>query len=478
MKCNHCGYKLLDPQQFCPECGEQITSKEKGKKGNKLIWILSGIFGFFLLSTIAIVVLYNVGKSTYDPSKLIANFEGAIESEDLKTVASLLKSDVEEFKITAHDASSLVQFLNENPNIFNELKSKLHNQLDSIQELDTNEPKRDSLYGEIYVRKAGKKWMVFDNYELAVIPAYIDITIKNGELDIFIDDEQVTTLNEDHLTETFGPFMPGTYTVKAVFENAYVTSDEETEIEVFESGIEYIPYTFEMEIEEILLSSKFQDYDLYLNGEKTDIPVSKSNREPIGKFPTNGKIVAQVGKDFPWGNVKSKEQVIDSQYLTFEVIHPLTHEEQMDLFVKLNDIMHSFLEALNEQDPALLSDYVSENIVDTLEDLIPKVYRRNSEYNGSMRSVKYNAEKIINPYYDELLEAYAIKIEAEYMFYEPNGTIRWLDFGSDDEKKEKKYLQELTVFYNEEKEQWMLDNMKTSYAFVFDSEAEIFEFND
>lgn len=476
MKCNTCGHKLKqNGQQFCPECGSDLneksnTDKPRKKIGGKMIALLSLIA---LLIT-SIFIFYFIGKTKFTPENTVVAFEEAVKDKDHKSLRKLMTPYQDLFAIDKENTTAFIEFLHDHPEDFKQLTNQLYQHAEGIN----SNPLKEDTYGTILLSQSGKKWLLFDDYELLVVPAFIELTTKAEKLDLYINDKKVATSSDEDFKEKFGPFMIGTYEVKVVFENDYVTSEETEELKLLHSNMDTIHHTFGMTVNDVEVTSLFDDYDLYVNGEVTDIPLSNARRQPIGEFPSDGSVLLQVGKEYPWGDVISEEKEITDVHVGFDTVHPLTHEEQISLMEELNKTLEDYFSALSKNDISILDDGASENLQDQLEKQNRKTNRRNSDYTANLREIRYNIENITNPVYDEVLKAYTLTLEAHFLINEPNGHLGWVNFGKDDEKEANKYSRELTVFYDEETEKWILNSTNTGYFFVFDSEAEIFEYDE
>ena len=481
MVCDKCGHEFKDKnKRFCPECGNNLIvqsdeTKPKKRMGIKGIAILLVIF----LLIVSFIIFYFIGKAKFTPENTVKAFETAVKEQDYKGVEKLLTPSQDGFKINKENTTNFVQFLNDTPAYYDQLTDQLYEQAETISSSPdkSNTTAKQDTYGTMFLSKKGKQWVIFDDYQFVVVPLFIELSAKSEDLDLYINDEKVATSSGDQDSlEKFGPFMPGVQTVKAVFENPYVTSEEVEEIEGFDSHLEAISHTFSMKVDEIEVTSLFDNYNLYVDGEETDIPLSNARNQLIGTFPTNGSVILQVGKDYPWGHVISEEKAIDSAQIGFDTVHPLTAEAQTDLMEQLNNTMKQYFAALTKNKIDDFNEGISENLLDELEKQMEKLERKHPDYDGQLREIRYDIEATTAPVFDEVLKAYTLTLEAQYFVHEPKGSINWANIGSEEENDTNIYSREITVLYDEELEEWILDSTKVGYFIVFDSNAEVFKF--
>lgn len=115
-------------------------------------------------------------------------------------------------------------------------------------------------------------------------------------------------------------------------------------------------HSFDFPVEEITGHSDYNEYTLYVNGEKTDIEINEGE-QPIGEFPNDGIVSLSIGKDFPWGEVRSEEvKITNEDEIEFHIEHALNEKARTALMEQLNTIVANYQEALTKKDASILDE--------------------------------------------------------------------------------------------------------------------------
>src|SRR5690625_4882472 len=170
--CKHCGEEVQESAKFCNHCGKNLeddpqsvkeqttdadidknatvdqanstekeepkeesitptpekevtpTKKKKNSKGLKFGLIAGAVMFILLIGT------YFVGKSITSPSKLLKNFETAIEEKDVETLSCMLKVNHKELEVTDEFIEAFIQLYESKPSeltyLMNYLKSQVN----------------------------------------------------------------------------------------------------------------------------------------------------------------------------------------------------------------------------------------------------------------------------------------------------------------------------------------------------------------
>lgn len=480
MKCSQCGKTYENAEkQYCTACGHKLSEQNIDKSNSPKKFMnpkTLSIFGVILLIIISFSIFFIVGKTKFTPEKQVEAFQTAVKDKDYKQVEKLIQPYEKSFKINKDNTKVLVDFFADNPASLEQLVSAFNQQIEQIKNKPKNNVTTPNTYASLHLAQGGKKWLFFNDYHFEVVPSFIKLSTQSEDLQLYINDDEVATSTKDY-SDVFGPFMPGAYTLKAKFENDYVTSEEENTIELFNIGEDNMPYTFDLEVKEIRVSSLYEGYDLFVNGELTDIQLEGAQGQNIGNFPMDGSVMIQIGKEYPWKQVMSEEKIIESDDIVFQDVEPLSHEEQIELMKQMNETFKQFIAAINKSDTSLLKDGASDQLKEELEAHIEKIEEMYDNFEGTLKEISYKVDTFANPEIDEEIDAYTLTIETASLIHEADGRFRsWTNLGEDKEKDATKYSRDFNIFYDEEKEQWLLDSTKMGYYFVFDRDAEIFEF--
>lgn len=432
--------------------GQKNDTEDSLKSKKKLYSIIS----IFVALGIALAVLFFIGNNMYAPEKKLAAFEDAVTNEKVEELLELLISADDNFEITAENTAHLITYLNSNPDLLEELENKFTSQFESSQT-----EKND--YASINLVSSGKRLLFFDDYRFEITPAYIHPMSNSESVNFYINGEPAEEISE-YTDKGYGPVMPGHYQIQAEFDRSFVNLEQSAEVDVYETMVNEVIHSFDFPVDEIIAHSDYDDYVLYVNGEKTDIVIHEGEQN-IGEFPNDGSVSLFIGKDFPWGEVRSEEVVItEENEVEFVIEHALSDEAKTELMEKMNEVVATYQEALSEQDASLLDEGVTEEMKERLEEHIAEVAKENPDYEGELVRAVYHSEHFSNPEFDKELDAYKMTMRIQHVFHEPNGNLGWL--ARDPDKDEYTRSRELTVVFNEDNGEWELHQNENLYFVI------------
>lgn len=475
MKCKNCGYKTNQNKNFCPECGNPLSepTKKVGKNKTNSKKLLAIICSTIILIA-AIISFFLVGNSKFTPEKEIQAFETAVNEKDVDALKGILHPVNDSFNVTEENASQFLEYLANHPKKHETLINRLNEQVETVSSGTMAKASLNNTYATVNIVKDGKKWMFFDDYKIMVSPMHLDLYMDTEGIDLYVDDEKVGTSSGEGYHKEFGPYMPGMHKVTATFENSYISSSIDEEVELFNSNDSTLIHTLELDATEVEVSSIYDDSTLYINGEKTDITVG-SDKTSIGMFPTNESVSLYAEKEFPWGTAKSEEHYINGDYVQFDTIYPLSEQNEEALFKQLNDTLIQYRQALSKKDASLLKTGATKKLKEQLADRIKEIKAKEPKYTGELLKAVYNKKSLLHTEYDKQLNQYIFQINAVLTYHEPNGDLGWLS--RDEDKKNYTRTRKLTVIYDEKEKKWLLDKDELFYHSIMDDEAIEFQFN-
>ncbi|MUK87026.1 hypothetical protein GMD78_01240 [Ornithinibacillus sp. L9] len=465
LKCISCGHDLATDIQYCPECGNKIEKQPKRKFSKKLITLLS----LGLLLVVSFIVFYLVGNSQHNPIHKINSFEEAVLTENQEELTNLLVAYEDSFTITEDNIATLLSFFQENPDSFETIINKLKEEAESYQNGDV--PSTSETYATITLEKNGSRWLFFDDYKLVVIPAFIEVFTTDNSVELFIDEEKIDTTVEEGVHEKkYGPFMPGTHVLKALFDNSYASTEEEIEINLFNMDSNSTRQEIEVNVGNFNIVSTFEDEaTLFVNDQETDIIINKGS-QVVGPFPLSENIEIHLQKEMPWETIISQSEIIndDVQEIRISKVPTISDSEEEKIIQIINDVFLTYTEALNARDVSLLQDHITENMIQTLEEQIEYIEEEIPEYEGTLRKAQYRVDWYQDPEYDEEVEAYVFDIDVMFTYYEPNGNLGRLFKGENDHEYERGV--KVFLLYDEQEAEWKIDQFDNRHFFVFEED--------
>lgn len=490
--CKKCGHEIKENNKFCEKCGtpaevnksetqktvekpaqikEQAKPKkevdEKTKKKRKIIAIV----------VIVILALgfggYKVGESLTSPDKVVEQFIAAVSKKDTKSMIQILKSSDRRLEINEENLKPFINYIDENPSYFDKLsKSLMEQSNDKAVPVFSQDENRLNNVNMITLEKKGKKFLIYDNYEIVLQPFFLQISTNNENTKILINDKEVDrTVNGNYFKE-FGPLIPGKYTVKVQYEGEYATLEDKMDIQLvsdnYNSSNKIISCTLDIYMSYVLIDSDYYDSNVLINGEDIGLTVSEVNEMGgIGPLANNTKI--QLKREFPWGIIES-EEVEPNEWDFVEIyLNPKNEKLQEDIMKAVNTFLYDEVQALTARDPHKFTN-IGEPEHSRRFDIIDRMIYWGELYKGNLLSALYDLDSLF--VFNDYDESYRVQIncisknEVTYYYegYEPGDLV-------DDYNSRAYYL-----WYDSGDKKWIIyDSDYTS--FYGENNTRLFEFN-
>src|SRR5699024_6529491 len=147
--------------------------------------------------------------------------------------------------------------------------------------------------------------------------------------------------DSEYYETEIGPFIPGEYTIRAVYDTGFFNFDtEDTVANMNPSFAEYVNlYLDGDQVGFNLFTNRYDDLKsimLYVNGKETYGDLIKDDR--VGPVLIDGTMNAAFEAEFPWGTMKTNEIPIDNSYLEFNFgDNDELRQEIMDVIITFNE---------------------------------------------------------------------------------------------------------------------------------------------
>jgi uncharacterized membrane protein YvbJ len=373
--CTSCGQKIENNSPFCNGCGAKIDSKEStGTEKSPSMPSLSSLskktkilIGSALLVLILCVSLYKVGEAYTDKAKLMENFEEQLEKGNADELLPLLSAKEESEKITKKNVEALVGFLKDNPDTKQTLIAQLKNNAKSDDTMavtasaDTGGPQQ-----LVTLEKRGKKFLIYDNYDLVLQPFPMTIYTNYDDLKFYVDGKEVKPEAVEGDIVNLGSYIPGDYKVKAALKSDFVQLEKNVNI----NHVGPTDTDLMFDIDYVRVNTNVAGSSVFVNGKDTGLKVSKDKIVEIGPVLTDGSMTVQLKKDMPFGKIESEDAPIDNNHLTLGLTLSDKDKEKVKEGLKRHFLNLS--KALANQDSKFLkeeSNDVSEFVASSFEDM-------------------------------------------------------------------------------------------------------------
>jgi uncharacterized membrane protein YvbJ len=185
--CRNCGAKIKDHQKNCTNCGQSLEDNKQSTKSSKKTLIIIGVIVVIL---VLFFVLFKIIESTLSPTSQAKAVAQDLKKGNTNNLAKDLEFNGRNLNKT--ESKALYKYIEETDSpdrIANELESNVK----SMKENKTGMASVSANDTEIInIRKNGKKYGIFDNYDFTV-----------GKQSVKIDPDSNSTIkykynNQDH----------------------------------------------------------------------------------------------------------------------------------------------------------------------------------------------------------------------------------------------------------------------------------------
>ncbi|CDO03574.1 putative membrane protein [Oceanobacillus picturae] len=323
----------LEVEQHKDPQVDQATTGSNGNQNRKKMNKKSKII---LFSTAALIILligvYAVGNTMTSPKHVLDEFQSAIEEEDAGKLASLLTTDDDDLEITEESVKGMIALYNAKQNEFKVVLNHLEYQADG--EVD-----QFGTYA-LDFQKDGKKFLLFDDYQITVNPVYFEVATNYKDTEIIVGDEVVATADKDNAQLEIGPFLPGEHTIRAALDTGFFNLEREETTVGDPNFPAYVDLYLDGDMVTFDLGMKGYDelssIKLFVNGKDTGVDLSKQDQ--VGPLLIDGSMNVSFEAELPWGTVRTNDQPLTERYMEFNLGDSDEFKQQIqDILVTYNE---------------------------------------------------------------------------------------------------------------------------------------------
>ncbi|GMA09372.1 hypothetical protein GCM10025886_25250 [Tetragenococcus halophilus subsp. flandriensis] len=221
--CPNCGKENQTTARFCESCGTSLQTSSKAKEKKETSKLLTAYYKHkklynVLLASLAVLLiagvgLYKYGEHYYSREKQIERYQEVLAKNDPEELAETIVSSDKNFKPKANNLSTFTNYTKDNKDYSNYISENLQNINDKSQDL--------------YLKKDGKYFFLFDKYDLVLQPFYLDVNTNVEDMQLKVNDKDEGTSDSEDYTWKLGPLVPGAYRLDGSFQS----NGQEEEIE-------------------------------------------------------------------------------------------------------------------------------------------------------------------------------------------------------------------------------------------------------
>lgn len=314
--CKNCGHQLKQNQQFCPKCGNpqneleangqrsNLTVQEREPKSRVETKVFHSKKSKILIGSVVVFLLLLFGafkyiESTITPEKVAAKFANAVKHNDVKEMESILDKQSPNLSVTKDSVKGFIQYFKKHPDAFAEVVNQLKQDVNRIDE----NPDYVNEDVPVSISKAGKRWVIFNNYVISTKPFFIDVTSNQSPTEVEINGKVVGKVSD--VKKTFGPYLLSDFTIKGIYKGEYATVNTTQSLNPLDEGSQRLTADLELDGNMVSIYSNNSDAVLYVNGKSTGDKLGEI--ETFGPVPTDGSLKVQAV--FQDGNKTTKSNI-------------------------------------------------------------------------------------------------------------------------------------------------------------------------
>lgn len=490
MHCEKCGHLIKDNDKFCEKCGapspvskaeaKPSTPKlaaapkpkkevdEKTQKQRKILAIIA----------LVILVLgfgaYKVGESMTSRERIIDNFISAIAEKDPVEIAKFIKPSGPGMEVNEGTLKPLIDYMDENPSYLHKLTESIREQSENFGKSTDNDKKDRPAMSKnedsniISLKKKGKKFLLYDNYQLEIKPFFIKVSTNYKDAVIFLNGKQVDVSDSENFTKEIGPLLPGLYTLKSVYTGEYTTIESEQKVELivkkYSEDSKIVSTRLDLNAKYIYINTNNYDANVVVNGKDIGLTAQEVNENGLG--PVDDTTIIQLSKEFPWGNILTDEITAEGSSQLKITMTPINNEVKDQIMGALNKFNVDAVNA-NEQRNAELVVNATANKMDSIRNSIENLFYYEKMYKGFYQRAAFDLDSLRIYTENDIYKA-KITVSEDYLsaYYYESEEIPELE--------ESTLIWEYTLFYDITGKRWLINDNYRKYSF---SDNNIKEFN-
>lgn len=374
--------------------------------------LIAGGLVFILL----LVGAYFLGKQLTDEQRLIARFEDAVRDGKTDKVTSMLSAPNKGVGFNQETAEGIVKYLQSNKETLDQLIDQLKSESVLLKGRPTAsvEQERDTAFLYLH-KKEGKRWFLYDDYELKINRYSIPVHTNFAGTKILIDGKEAGMAKGENETLELGTFLPGQYEIKAVYEGKYTTLESASTVSLFPMANNE-DHTVELMLEGdyVEVQSNNSYAHIYINGEDIELAVGDGQR--IGPIAVDGSNRMFVEVEYPWGKARSEELAVDSKLLEFKV-PGLDDSLKNDIMSAAFDFVSSWMQSFREQKNVLR--HVHPDRSGDMLEYLTDMERSKESYIGELNRATFDLDSFKLNQFDEHDYSITVKAKLDYreVFY-------------------------------------------------------------
>lgn len=338
--------------------------------------------------------LYAVGAYITDGEHIITKFEQAAKDGDAAALASILKSNDSKLVLDEDNIKPLVDYLKNDHFSRESIGAELREQLKQYDKNMNYADVSDIYYKSIiHLQKDGKRFLLFDDYNLQVIALYPDVTTNYKGTKIKVNGKDMLTTNEEYYYDKVGPVVPGKNVFQATFEGDFSKMEVKKTVTLTTAN-SFESIELDLDGDYLTLVSDFDDASVFIDNKDTNLTVDEF--DSIGPFLVDGSSEVHIEKEFPWGVVKSEAIPIDDSFIRVD-LDPMNEDLLESIQMSTRNFYLEFVHAMNTSDVSMAT-HMSQEIKDAMIYAVDGFFGEESNFEVKLVKLVFDMNSI--DYYD------------------------------------------------------------------------------
>jgi membrane-associated protein TcaA len=304
--CQNCGESVEPQQTFCKNCGAKINPESQmrstvQKQGipNRIKWII--------LAAIVLVICVFAGhfylSNLYKPEKTIAMFEQAVKQKDYRTLRKVLSQEGAQITLSDKELNNYISYVTKDKKL-DEIVNELKQNAAGIKQYKKLTPVKDSSGNNLVELGMGpKKFGIYQQYDIKAFPFTIKADSNLDNTEIYFNGKKVKTLKSRNDSVTIGKFLPGDYSIKAIYKGDYVNLNADKKVDFSEANNNIVTTDIKIDGHFVSIYSNGENAEIFANGKDTGKKVEEI--DSFGPVPTDGSVEVYAVLSRDSGPIKS-----------------------------------------------------------------------------------------------------------------------------------------------------------------------------
>ncbi|WP_028273433.1 zinc ribbon domain-containing protein [Atopococcus tabaci] len=304
-QCEHCQHQNEADAKFCENCGKEMGAqsaasiptevpkavprrKEDRKPLTKKQKITVAAAG---AAAVVLIGGYAFAENYYSFENQAQRYVEVLNTGEAKKIAGVATSTDLNFDITEESVQPYADYIKENKSYVQSLQSQMADEYSAT----------DASY-DVYLNQNGKKFFLFDNYDLVMNSVYVDLSTNMEGAALAMNGEEVAQADSDDYSTTVGPIAPGKYTFASRSGSGVSELTNEQQVEFVDGYYEnYVDLSLTGVDFDVV--SNVEDAMVYLNDK--EIGQLTEGEASFGPVSWQEDSVITLKKEYPGGVLES-----------------------------------------------------------------------------------------------------------------------------------------------------------------------------